>query len=127
MWFVNGTTCWLVSADRYAKNFMGSPRARSPDSRCLRSPRSHPPRSAHITVERGQGGIRGRGRAPGARARPFAGGRRARATRVANITLFIFGGVSSIAKEASTASVEFLIAVVGPLIGLGLAGLFWVL
>jgi Zn-dependent protease len=41
--------------------------------------------------------------------------------RVANITLFIFGGVSSIAKEASTARAEFLIAVIGPLISLGLA------
>jgi Zn-dependent protease len=51
----------------------------------------------------------------------------ARGIRVDNITLFIFGGVSSIAKEASTARDEFLIAVVGPLISLILAGLFWLI
>jgi len=51
----------------------------------------------------------------------------ARGMRVENITLFIFGGVSSIAAEASTARDEFLIAVVGPLISLALAGLFWLL
>src|SRR5919197_4891874 len=38
----------------------------------------------------------------------------ARGLRVENITLFIFGGVSSIAKEAATARDEFLVAIVGP-------------
>jgi Zn-dependent protease len=49
----------------------------------------------------------------------------ARGIRVDNITLFIFGGVSSITREATTARDEFLIAVVGPLTSLVLAGLFW--
>jgi Zn-dependent protease/predicted transcriptional regulator len=51
----------------------------------------------------------------------------ARGLRVENITLFIFGGVSSIASEASTARDEFLVAVVGPLISLLLAAVFWVI
>ena len=50
---------------------------------------------------------------------------RARGLRVENITLFIFGGVSSIAREATTAKDEFLVAVVGPLISLLLAAVFW--
>ena len=41
-----------------------------------------------------------------------------------NITLFIFGGVSSIASEASTARDDFLVAVVGPLSSMVLAGAF---
>ena len=49
----------------------------------------------------------------------------ARGIHVDNITLFIFGGVSSIAQEASTAKDEFLVSVVGPLISLALASLFW--
>ena len=49
----------------------------------------------------------------------------ARGLRVDNITLFIFGGVSSITTEAATATDEFLIALVGPLISLLLAGIFW--
>src|SRR6266849_9955701 len=50
----------------------------------------------------------------------------ARGLRVDSIVLFIFGGVSNITKEASTARDEFLIAVVGPVTSLVLAGLFWV-
>jgi Zn-dependent protease len=50
---------------------------------------------------------------------------RARGLRVEDITLFIFGGVSSIAQEAASAWDEFVVAVVGPLISLALAGLFW--
>jgi Zn-dependent protease/CBS domain-containing protein len=47
--------------------------------------------------------------------------------RVDNITLFIFGGVSNITREPSSARDEFLISVVGPLVSLVLAGLFWAL
>jgi Zn-dependent protease len=51
----------------------------------------------------------------------------ARGLRVDNITLFIFGGVSSIAKDAARARDEFLIAAIGPLTSLVLAGMFWLL
>jgi Zn-dependent protease/CBS domain-containing protein len=49
----------------------------------------------------------------------------ARGLVVKSITLFIFGGVSNIAQESEDPQDEFLIAVVGPLSSLVLAGLFW--
>jgi Zn-dependent protease/CBS domain-containing protein len=51
----------------------------------------------------------------------------ARGLRVHSITLFIFGGVSSIAGEAERALDEFLVAVVGPVSSFVLAGVFWVI
>jgi Zn-dependent protease/CBS domain-containing protein len=44
---------------------------------------------------------------------------------VHGITLFIFGGVSTLKADAEKASDEFLVAIVGPLTSLGLAALFW--
>jgi len=44
---------------------------------------------------------------------------------VKEITLFVFGGVSQIAKEATHPRVELSIAMVGPLASLALAGIFY--
>ena len=43
---------------------------------------------------------------------------------VKGITLFVFGGVSQIAKEASRPNTEMLIAIVGPLASVAIAGIF---
>jgi Zn-dependent protease/CBS domain-containing protein len=50
----------------------------------------------------------------------------ARGMSVRSITLFIFGGVSNLEEEAETPSVEFAMALVGPLTSLALALVFWV-
>jgi len=44
---------------------------------------------------------------------------------VKDITLFVFGGVSQITKEATHPKTELLVAVVGPLTSLALAGIFY--
>ncbi len=46
---------------------------------------------------------------------------------VANITLFLLGGVSQITEESKSASQEFVIAIVGPLTSAALGGLFFAL
>lgn len=46
---------------------------------------------------------------------------------VKDITLFIFGGVSSLGSEPQTPGAEFLIAVIGPVVSLVLGGAFWLL
>ena len=50
---------------------------------------------------------------------------RARGLGVRSITLFIFGGVSSLQEEAGEAKDEFLVAIVGPLTSFLLAGACW--
>ena len=44
---------------------------------------------------------------------------------VKEITLFVFGGVSQITKEATHPRAELSIAIVGPLTSLALAGIFY--
>ena len=44
---------------------------------------------------------------------------------VKEITLFVFGGVSQITKEATSPKVELSISIVGPLTSLALAGIFY--
>ncbi len=47
----------------------------------------------------------------------------ARGLQARSITLFIFGGVSSLGGDAKEASTEFLVAIVGPLTSFALAGI----
>jgi Zn-dependent protease len=49
----------------------------------------------------------------------------ARGMSVNSITLFIFGGVSNLEDEPEKPKIEFVMAIVGPLTSLILAGLFW--
>ena len=49
----------------------------------------------------------------------------ARGLKARSITLFIFGGVSSLGGEAKEASTEFIVAIVGPLTSLVLAAAFY--
>lgn len=46
---------------------------------------------------------------------------------VSSITLFVFGGVSNLEKDAETAKDEFLVAIVGPLMSLILGAIFLLL
>jgi Zn-dependent protease len=46
---------------------------------------------------------------------------------VKSITLFIFGGAASITKEADTPGAEFSMAITGPAVSFGLAGIFWLI
>jgi Zn-dependent protease/CBS domain-containing protein len=52
---------------------------------------------------------------------------RARGMPVSSITLFIFGGVSNLEEEPEKPKAEFVMAIVGPLTNLALAGIFWAL
>src|SRR6266540_5592160 len=51
---------------------------------------------------------------------------RARGLEARSITLFIFGGVSSLSGEAKRPSTEFVVAIVGPLTSLVLSGFAYV-
>jgi Zn-dependent protease/predicted transcriptional regulator len=44
---------------------------------------------------------------------------------IRSITLFIFGGVSQMAREPETPAVEFRVALAGPLTSLALSAIFW--
>jgi Zn-dependent protease/CBS domain-containing protein len=46
---------------------------------------------------------------------------------IRGITLFIFGGVAEMEREPTTAKGEFMMAIAGPIMSLGVAGLFWIL
>ncbi len=50
---------------------------------------------------------------------------RARGMSVSSITLFLFGGVSNLQEEPKQPGAEFVMAIVGPLTSLVLAGIFW--
>ena len=47
--------------------------------------------------------------------------------RVRGITLFLFGGVTQLAREAGAPKTEFFVAIVGPLTSLVLGGTAWVI